>query len=116
MKRGDVYVADLIPRSGSEQKGKRPVVLVSHDGFNQTPGWRSIIIVPISTSKKQAMRGPTIVNLPKGTGGLKKSSVALCHQVTTLDKRKLTQHLGELPVEYLKQIENGIKIAIDIFL
>jgi mRNA-degrading endonuclease toxin of MazEF toxin-antitoxin module len=37
MKRGEVYGADLVPRSGSEQKGRRPVILVSHDGFNQTP-------------------------------------------------------------------------------
>jgi mRNA-degrading endonuclease toxin of MazEF toxin-antitoxin module len=49
MKRGDLYWADLIPRSGSEQTGRRPVIIVSHDGFNHTPGWRSIIVVPIST-------------------------------------------------------------------
>ena len=40
MKRGDVYWADLTPRSGSEQQGRRPVIVVSHDGFNETPGWR----------------------------------------------------------------------------
>ena len=32
MKRGDVYWADLAPRSGSEQTGRRPVILVSSDG------------------------------------------------------------------------------------
>jgi len=36
MKRGDVYWADLIPRSGSEQQGRRPVIVISHDAFNQT--------------------------------------------------------------------------------
>ena len=45
MKRGEVYWADLAPRSGSEQRGRRPVVVISHDAFNQTPGWRSIIVV-----------------------------------------------------------------------
>jgi mRNA-degrading endonuclease toxin of MazEF toxin-antitoxin module len=35
MKRGGVYWADLVPRSGSEQTGRRPVIVVSHDGFNQ---------------------------------------------------------------------------------
>jgi (2Fe-2S) ferredoxin len=43
MTRGDVYWAVLVPRSGSEQQGRRPVIVVSHDGFNQTPGWRSVI-------------------------------------------------------------------------
>src|SRR6202023_2947066 len=70
MKRGDVHWADLVPRSGSEQQGRRPVIVVSHDGFNQTPGWRSIIVVPISTSSSQGKRGPTVIDLSGGTGGL----------------------------------------------
>ena len=68
MKRGDLYWADLLPRSGSEQKGRRPVIILSHDGFNQTPGWRSVIVVPVSTSAAQAIRGPTAIFLPKGSG------------------------------------------------
>ena len=56
MKRGEIYWADLAPRSGSEQTGRRPVILVSHDGFNQTPSWKSIIVVPISTSASQGKR------------------------------------------------------------
>jgi len=42
MKRGEVHWADLVPRSGSEQTGRRPVIVVSHDAFNQTPAWRTI--------------------------------------------------------------------------
>jgi mRNA interferase MazF len=89
MKRGDVYWADLAPRSGSEQQGRRPVVIVSHDAFNQVQGWRSIIVVPISTSVTQAKRGPTAVALPQSIAGLSKDGTALCHQVTTLDRAKL---------------------------
>ena len=59
MKRGDLYWAVLAPRSGSEQQGRRPVIVVSHDGFNQTTAWRSVIVVPISSSATQAHRGPT---------------------------------------------------------
>jgi mRNA-degrading endonuclease toxin of MazEF toxin-antitoxin module len=50
MKRGEVYWADLAPRSGSEQQGRRPVIVISHNAFNQTQTWRSIIVVPLSTS------------------------------------------------------------------
>jgi mRNA interferase MazF len=80
MKRGEVYWADLVPRSGSEQRGRRPVIVISHDAFNQTQGWRSIIVVPLSTSPAQAGRGPSAVLLPQGAAGLDKDSVALCHQ------------------------------------
>lgn len=114
MRRGEIYWADLRPRSGSEQTGRRPVVVVSHDGFNLTPGWRSVIVVPVSTSKAQARRGPTIVELPEGTDLLKKPSFAVCHQVTTLDRAKLTQRVGFLPPDLLRAVEAGLKAALDL--
>jgi mRNA interferase MazF len=114
MKRGEVYWADLAPRSGSEQQGRRPVIVLSHDGFNQAPGWRSVIVVPVSTSATQAARGPTAIALPKGAGGLSKPSIALCHQITTLDRAKLSQRLGTLSHVLLDEIEEGIKAALDI--
>ena len=114
MQRGDIYWADLIPRSGAEQRGRRSVLIVSHDGFNHTPSWRSIIVRPISTSTAQAQRGPTAIPLPQGAGGLQRDSVALCHQVTTLDRAKLTQRVGTLPSVLLRQIEGGLKAALDI--
>ena len=114
MKRGEVYWADLVPRSGSEQQGRRPVIVISHDAFNQTQGWRSIIVVPLSTSAAQAGRGPSAVSLPQGAGGLSRESVALCHQVTTLDRSKLTQRIGELNSAELRQVEDGIKAAMDL--
>ncbi len=114
MKRGEVYWADLIPRSGSEQTGRRPVILLSHDGFNQTPGWNSIIVVPISSSSSQGKRGPTVIQLTRGTGGLAKTSYAVCHQVTMLDRAKLTRRLGTLPSQSLHEVEEGIKAAMDL--
>src|SRR5258708_6715839 len=112
MKRGEVHWADLVPRSGSERTGRRPVVVVSHDGFNQTPGWRSIIVVPISTSATQGARRLTVVEIPAGAGGLPKMSVAVCHQVTTLDRARLTKRIGALPVEILRDVEEGLKAAM----
>jgi len=107
MKRGEVYWAKLASRSGSEQRDRRPVIIVSHNGFNQNPNWRSIIVVPLSTSQAQARRGPTAVYL-KEVEGLGKISVALCHQVTTLDRSKLTQQTGELSPVMLEQVEQGL--------
>ena len=90
MKRGDLYWAELAPRSGSEQQGRRPVIIVSHDAFNETAGWRPVIVIPVSTSAAQAARGPTAIGLPAGGANLKKNSIAICHQVTTLDRAKLS--------------------------
>jgi mRNA interferase MazF len=114
MKRGDIYWATLSPRSGSEQSGRRPVIILSHDAFNQTPTWRSIIVVPLSTSATQARRGPTVVALSAGTAGLLGESCALCHQVTTLDRAKLTDKIGTLPLDVLTLVEQALLAAVDI--
>jgi mRNA-degrading endonuclease toxin of MazEF toxin-antitoxin module len=109
-----VYWADLSPRTGAEQRGHRPVIVVSHDGFNTTPGWRSVIVVPISPSGTQARRGPTAVPLAAGAGGLGRACVALCHQVTTLDRGKLARRIGTLSVETLSRIASGLRVALDL--
>ena len=114
MNRGAIFWADLAPRSGSEQRGRRPVIVMSHDGFNQTPGWRSVIVVPLTTSAKQRKRGPTAVPLPRGSGGLTRAGVALCHQVTTLDRAKLTRRIGTLPAELVGDIGQGLRAALDL--
>ena len=114
MRRGEVYWADLVPRSGSEQTGRRPVILVSHDGFNQTLSWRSIIVVPISTSPSQGRRGLTIIEIPGGAAGLPQTCFAVCHQVTTLDRGKLTKRIGTLSPEILRLLEEALKAALDL--
>ena len=115
MKRGEVYWAQLRPRSGSEQKGRRPVIVVSHDGFNQAAGWRSVIVVPLSTSLSQQQRGPTAVALPKGTAGLRKDGTALCHQVTTLDRAKLSRRIGTLSAATMDAVDTGLKAALSLW-
>lgn len=112
MKRGDVYWAKLAPRSGSEQTGRRPVIVLSHDAFNQVRTWRSVIVVPVSSSLRQTGRVPTAVPLQAGVGGLHREGAAVCHQVTTLDRGKLTERIGNMPDEVIAQIENGLKAAL----
>lgn len=114
MKRGEVYWANVAPRSGSEQQGMRPVILLSHDGFNNVTAWRSIIVIPVSTSERQAGRGPTAIALVAGEGGLAEASTVLCHQITTLDKSKLTTRIGVLSDKALARVEAGLCKAIGL--
>lgn len=112
MKRGEVYLANLTPRSGAEQTGTRPVIVVSSDGFNKLANWRSVIVVPVSTT--QSRRGETLVHIAKGLAGLDNDSVALCHQITTIDRSKFLTYLGELPQDLILELEIAIKAALDI--
>ena len=54
------------------------------------------------------------VLLRRGTAGLRKDSVVLCHQVTTLDRAKLLQRIGTLSSLDIGFIEDGLKAAMDL--
>jgi len=82
-------------------------------GLSWTGATRAIV-VPLSTSAAQARRGPTAVPLAPGSAGLKKGGIALCHQVTTLDRAKLTEQLGTLPSDVMSQLEEGLRAALDL--
>jgi mRNA interferase MazF len=114
MKRGDVFWAELSPRSGSEQQGRRPVIVLSHDAFNEASAWLSVIVIPCSSSKSQLRRGPTAIFIAAGTGGLPEDSFALCHQITTLDRSKLTRRIGSLPESALRTVEEGLRAAVNL--
>jgi mRNA interferase MazF len=114
MRRGEVWLAELEPRSGSEQRGVRPVVVVSRDALNRVSTWRSINVVPLSTSARQAIRGPTVVLVPAGEAGLERDGVAVGHQITTLDRGKLSRCLGTLSPGVLADVERCLKVALDL--
>lgn len=114
LRRGEIFWAEVDPRAGSEQRGRRPVIIVSHDAFNLATGWRSVIVVPLSTSKTQEERGPTSVPLPAGSGGITRSSFALCHQVTTLDRAKLSERVGFVSVSVLATVDAGLRAAMNL--
>lgn len=111
MKRGDLFWADLTHRKGSEQKGKRPVLILSHDAFNAIPTWNSVIVVPLTTSPK-AMKGPTAIPIPRADSGLPADSIALCHQVTTLDRALLKGRIGAIGSHPMQSVEKGLLLAM----
>lgn len=104
----------LDPRTGSEQRGRRPALILSSDSFNLAPNWQSFNVIPISSSGAQARRGRTSILLPNGTAGLDRDSYVLCHQLTTLDRQKFEERLGVLPAEELRAVEIGVVIALDM--
>ncbi len=112
MKRGEIYLANLEPRrSKGEQGGTRPFLILSDDAFNENPRWTTVLGVPISSSERCRTRGPAVVELRAGSGGLRKDSFAICYQATTLGKEKLTRKLGRLGAGDLARVERGLLAA-----
>jgi mRNA interferase MazF len=109
-----VFLAILDPAMGSEQAGKRPVLVISRERINQL--LPVVNIIPL-TSRKSDSRViyPNEVLLPAGAAGLKVDSIALCYQIRTLDKSRLERSLGELSQKDLRaQILDAIKFQLEM--
>lgn len=109
MKRGEVYRANLDPVLGSEQGGIRPVLIVQNDLGNQSSP--TVIVVPFTTRRKR-LRQPTHVQIEPPEGGLTAPSQALCEQVRTLEKSRLTHYLGRLSEDSLARVEQALARAL----
>jgi mRNA interferase MazF len=111
MQRGEIFWCDLgVPR-GSEQAGIRPVVILQADVVLDV--WTTVIVVPL-TSQRQWLRLPTCVAVPKGAGGLRDDSVALCHQTSVIDKTRLRDFIGVLPPAIMRVIEDVVILTLGL--
>ena len=87
-----VWRANLDPVIGSEQGKSRPVLIISEDDVNEL--LNIVNIIPITSRKSGRVVYPNETLIPFGTCGLEKESIALCHQIRTIDKKRLSKVYG----------------------
>lgn len=83
MKRGEIWLVSLDPTSGHEQRGRRPVLIVSPEAFNKVT--KVPVVLPITTGGDFARTAGFAVSL-SGTG-TKTTGVVRCDQPRALDLR-----------------------------
>jgi mRNA-degrading endonuclease toxin of MazEF toxin-antitoxin module len=83
MRRGEIWLVALDPTAGHEQRGRRPVLIVSPDAFNQVT--RVPIVVPITSGGRFARTAGFAVSL--AGAGTKTTGVVRCDQPRALDLR-----------------------------
>jgi mRNA interferase MazF len=105
--RGDIRWADLNPGCGREQIGLRPVLILSHDVFNEHSG--TVIAIAI-TSKPQKAGFPLTLKL--ATGSLPKHSCAKISQIRTLSTERIGEIIGRLSQEELVKVIEGLNEII----
>ena len=105
--RGEVRWADLGQARGHEQAGLRPVLVLSHDVFNERSG---TAIVTAITSQPQRAGFPLTLELK--TGALPKRSWAKISQIRTLSTERLGALVGRLSEEELTQVVEGLNEII----
>ncbi len=109
IKRGELYYADLSPVVGSEQGGVRPVLVVQNDVGNK---YSPTVIAAAITSQINKAKLPTHIELSALDYGLNKDSVVLLEQIRTLDKRRLKERIGELPLSTMQKVNNALLISL----
>lgn len=111
IKRGEIYYANLNPVIGSEQGGRRPVLIISNDvGNRHSP---TVIIVPITSRVHTKAKLPTHTEI-NSFEGLDKNSLILAEQIRTIDKRRLEDYIGKLPENLLSKLNRTLAISIDL--
>ncbi|MFO0733857.1 MAG: type II toxin-antitoxin system PemK/MazF family toxin [Nitrospiraceae bacterium] len=105
--RGEIRWANLNPVQRNEQAGRRPVLVLSHDVFNERSG--TVIAVAL-TCKPQRASFPLTLELH--SKGLPKKSWVKVSQIRTLAVERIGSRLGTVGAEELTQVVEGLNEII----
>ncbi|MBI2989266.1 MAG: type II toxin-antitoxin system PemK/MazF family toxin, partial [Deltaproteobacteria bacterium] len=105
--RGEIRWADLNPVRGREQAGERPVLILSHEVFNERSG--TVIAVALTS---QAQRAGFPLTLELQARGLPKKSWVKISQIRTLSVERIGKVIGRASPEELAQVIEGLNEII----
>jgi len=105
--RGDIRWADLNPTKGTEQAGIRPVLILSHDVFNERSG---TVIAMAITSQPQRAGFPLTFELE--CNKLPKKSWVKISQIRTLSVQRIGKKITNIPPEVLDHLIDGLSEII----
>lgn len=109
IRRGDIWMAGLRSAEGDVLRGEHPVIVVSTDRNNRRS--RIITVVPLTSAAKPPM--PCHVSV--SGFGLRKESIALAEQITTLPKDCLRIRVGSLVgSRELEKLEQAIRRQLEV--
>ena len=106
--RGDVYQVDLGKRVGSVESGMRSAVILQNNRGNCFS--KTLIIVPLTTEIKK-INLPVHVLLGKADG-LPRQMIALCEQITTVDRSQVLSCFGQLSSRSMAKVEEAIDVSL----
>jgi mRNA interferase MazF len=104
MKQCEIWLADLNPVKGSEQRGLRPVVIISGNVLNDH--MQIIIACPLSSNIKN-YKGNLVLK-PDTTNGLSSKSEVLTFHIRSISKERLEKKIGKITETQLEELKLGL--------
>jgi len=101
--RGEIRWADLNPVRGHEQAGRRPVLILSHDVFNE----RSGTVIAVALTSQEPRAGFPVTLESKATGLTKRSWIKIS-QIRTLSVDRIGQRIARASEEELSRVLDGL--------
>ena len=111
--RSEIYFIELNPAIGKEQRGKRPVLILSIDDINQLP---LVVTVVVGTKGTNISRDyPTNVRVSPEESNLPVETVFLCFQVRSLDASRFPeQPAGQLSEQKMQEVESAVRYCLGL--
>ena len=101
--RGEIRWADLNPVRGREQAGQRPILVLSHDVFNQ----RSGTVIAVALTSQEPRAGFPLTLESKATGLTKRSWIKIS-QIRTLSVDRIGRRLAHASEEEVARVLLGL--------
>lgn len=111
IRRGDIFYANLNPVIGSEQEGKRPVLIIQNNIGNRFSP--AVIVAALSAKTVNKIHQPAHYMLEAGHG-IDKDSVILLEQIRTIDKSRLLHYFGRLDEKQMMEVNQRLAISVGI--
>lgn len=109
--RGEIYYAELNSVTGSEQGGKRPVVILQNNLGNKHS--TTTIIAPISSNVDKKFISVHVL-LTNDISALPKNSIVLLEQIRVIDKKRLKTKIAYLNRFIMEDIDRAIRISLGL--
>ena len=109
-RRGEVWFADLNPTRGHEQRGTRPVLVLSVDSFNSGPA-ELVTVLPVTSTVRPI---PSHVEVRAPEGGLETRSAILADQVRTIARERLVRRSGAVSGTTLRRVEEVVRFLLGL--
>ncbi|WP_136314201.1 type II toxin-antitoxin system PemK/MazF family toxin [Actinomyces procaprae] len=110
--RGEVWWLDFGDPIGSEPGYLRPALIVSSDRFNRSR--IATVIVSAITSNLRLAAAPGNVELERGEAGLPKQCVVNVSQTLVVDRSRLNNRIGAVPMHILARVDDGLRLVLDL--
>ena len=105
--RGDIYFVRLDNRTGSEQSGTRPAVILQNDVGNSCSPTLIVATLTSKTEKKAAQPTHCLVEPEK-----LEPSIVQAEQIFTIDKSRVKRFVGHLTPEEMGRVDDAVKISL----